>query len=238
MHKLHFISAACVLTLLIFSCRKEVVDDLGDRGKSFYPYSEGLWWEYDVDSTFYNDFSGDTLISSYILREEFVSYFDSSGLSAIRIERFRRANENESWQGPRVWWTYLTEQGAVKVEENIPYVKINYPVKNNLGWNGNRLNFLDPLTYVYQNTDEPLSLNGNTFDSTVTVMQNDNETLLGKKLYYEKYARNVGLIQVEITDISGFIDSDNVADTLAKPILNRIKSGVVYSQRIRDWGTL
>ncbi|MCG9912137.1 MAG: hypothetical protein MH137_12665 [Flavobacteriales bacterium] len=235
--------ALSILSLTAFilfstSCRREVVE-ASDKGFAYYPSQSGFWWEFDVDSIFYNDFTGDTLSKSYILREEFISDFVSQdSIPAVRIERYTRPSENDNWQGPRVWWTYKTATYAVKVEENIPYVKLIFPLKNGETWNGNNLNFQSAITYRYVSVHEPYTLNGNAFDSTVTVLQRDNENLLEKQFYRERFARNVGMIEKEIIDIRGFIDSDNVPDTLAKPILNRIKSGVVYRQKIRNWGAL
>ena len=225
-----------IILSAMFSCRKESISGI-ERGVSYYPFAEGLWWEYDVDSTFYNDFSGDTVHSVFILREEFDTFFVAdNGERAIRIERYRKANENAAWQGPRIWWTYMTVDAAVKVEENVSYVKLNFPAKENESWNGNRLNFMDSWTYIYESIDIPLTVNSNAFDSATSILQINKETLLEKQVYREKYARNVGLIEKSVTDIRGYTDSDNIPDTIVKPLMNRIKSGVVIQQKIRDWG--
>ncbi len=235
-HTVHF--ALLFSFMALFGCRREVIQPDSDRGKAYYPYSSGLWWEFEVDSTFYNDFSGDTIQVSYILREEFTTPFSAeNGQQAIRVEQFRKYPGSQSWVGPRVYWTYLTEQGAVKVEENIPYVKINYPVRQDLSWNGNRYNFQPQQIYLFSSVDAPLVINGIPFDSTATVLQKSFESLLGKEFYQEKYARNVGLIEKEIIDIKGFIDSDNIPDTLNLPLMQRIRSGIIYRQKISDWGT-
>lgn len=233
---LRFLALAFLSGTALWACRKETVP-VSDRGTSFYPYREGLWWEYDVDSTWYNDFSGDTVRRQYILREEFDSFFVANdGNMAIRIERYRRPDETSPWQGPRIWWTYVTTDAAVKVEENNPYVKMIFPARKDGQWNGNRLNNLGSRTYTYQTLDVSAVVNGNSFDSSLSVLQDDFETLLEKRFYQEKYARHVGLIEKSVTDIRGFTDSDNIPDTIVKPILNRIKSGVVIRQRIRSWG--
>lgn len=228
----------CIFTALI-SCRKETVDGTFDRGESYYPYAEGLWWEYDMDSTYYDDFSGDTIRATFILREEFDSFFvANTGDTAILIKRYRRVSESDPWQGPRIWWTYKKPNDFVKVEENVPYVKLNLPVKLNGQWNGNRLNFMEPWNYEYTNVDQPFTVNGISFDSTVNILQIDEETLLEKQFYQERYAHHVGLIEKAVTDVKGHTDSDNIPDTIVKPLMNRIKSGIVIRQKIRDWGTL
>lgn len=228
-----------VMAATLFSCRKETLSGDMDRGETYYPYAEGLWWEYDVDSTFYNDFSGDTVHAVFILREEFDTFFvANNGEMAIRIERYRKVNQNAPWQGPRIWWTYITDDYAVKVEENNPYVKLNYPARQGDQWNGNRLNFMDAWDYTYEYVDQPLTVNGNSFDSTTSILQISYETLLEKQFYKEKYARRVGLIEKDVIDIRGYTDSDNIPDTIVKPLMNRIKSGVVIHQKIRDWGVM
>jgi hypothetical protein len=231
-----FYTSLVIILSAMFSCRKESVSGI-ERGLSYYPFAKGLWWEYNVDSTFYNDFSGDTIHAVFILREEFDTFFvTDNGEKAIRIERYRKVNETDAWQGPRIWWTYITADAAVKVEENFPYVKLNFPVKQNESWNGNRLNFMESWRYSYENIDIPLTVNSNAFDSTTSILQINKETLLEKQVYREKYARNVGLIEKSVTDIKGYTDSDNIPDTIVKPLMNRIKSGVIIQQRIRSWG--
>lgn len=233
-----YISLLFLSGLFFHSCRREVLEP-SERGENYYPFAEGLWWEYDVDSTYYDDFSGDTTQVSFILREEFDSFFVATdGQLAILIKRYRRVNESSPWQGPRIWWTYKTTESAVKVEENNAYIKLNFPVSSQKEWNGNGLNFMDAWNYTYENVDVPYTVNGNVFDSTTSILQVDFETLLEKQFYQEKYARNVGLIEKTVTDVNGYTDSDNIPDTIAKPILNRIKSGLVIRQRIRDWGSL
>jgi hypothetical protein len=239
MKSLHYLSFGALFVISLYSCRKETVDNTTDRGGNYYPYAQGLWWEYDVDSTFYNDFSSDTLQVAYRLREEFVSEFSAETESpAIRVEQFRKYPGQTNWVGPRVYWTYLTENGAVKVEENIPYVKINYPVSENVTWNGNRYNFFPAEEYTYLSVDKPYTINGFQFDSTAVVLQKSTESLLGRDFYQEKYARRVGLIEKEIVDIVGYIDVDNIPDTLSLPLNQRIRSGIIYRQKIADWGLL
>lgn len=231
-----FLCVSVLLASLLVSCRKETVP-VTDRGTTYYPYAEGLWWEYDMDSTWYNDFSGDTVKLQYTLREEFDSFFvAANGTMAIRIERYKRADENSPWQGPRIWWTYTTTDYAVKVEENNAFVKLIFPLNEGTEWNGNRLNYMDARTYTCETKDVPTDVNGNTFDSTSRILQIDYETLLEKQFYQESYARNVGLIERSIIDVRGYTDGDNIPDTIVKPLMQRIKSGVVIEQKIRDWG--
>lgn len=225
-----------LLALALVSCRKETVP-VTDRGTSYYPYAEGLWWEYDMDSTWYNDFSGDTVHLQYIRREEFDSFFVAdNGSMAIRIERYYRSTEAEPWKGPRIWWTYTTTDYAVKVEENNAFVKLIFPLNEGTQWNGNRLNYMDARSYTCETKDVPADINGNNFDSTTTILQADYETLLEKQFYEESYARRVGLIHRRIIDVRGFTDEDNIPDTIVKPLMQRIKSGVVIEQKIRSWG--
>lgn len=239
MKSVYRLSVAFLILISAYSCRKEAVDYTLDRGENYYPYAVGLWWEYDVDSTFYNDFSSDTVRVSYRLREEFISEFSTeTGNPAIRVEQFRKYPGQSNWVGPRVYWTYLTQKGAVKVEENIPYVKINYPVSENATWNGNRYNFFNAEEYSYLSVDEPYTVNNLPFDSTAVVLQKSTESLLGRDFYQEKYARRVGLIEKEIVDIVGYVDTDNIPDTIVRPLDQRIRSGIIYTQKIVSWGTL
>eukprot|EP01034_Spumella_vulgaris_P000177 gene177-247_t len=95
---------------------------------------------------------------------------------------------------------------------------------------------MDARTYTCETKDVPASINGNTFDSSTTILQADYETLLEQQFYEETYARRVGLIHQRIIDIRGYTDEDGIPDTIVKPLMQRIKSGVVVERKIRDWG--
>lgn len=224
-----------VASILIVSCEKDQPVPT-HPGYDYFPNEVGHYCIYDVDSTVYDDFTGDTFYYHYQVKEIIESYFtDDEGRTAMRIERYRR-DYNDTipintipWHLSRVWSFTRTNERAEKMEENVRYVRLTFPVKKDERWNGNALNNQQEWTYKYIATDVPYSLNNMSFDSTLVVQQIRRVNAIEHREYNERYAKHVGLIEKTVIDVE-----DNTAD-LSVPILDRIESGVIYSIRLIEY---
>lgn len=185
----------------IASCKKESTDPL-TIDKSYFPLETGKYILYDVDSTGYSSFDGSVKVSSYQIKEELDSPFiDNEGNEAYRIIRSRRENDTSAWRTIDIWTANLTDHTAEKVEENLRFIKLDFPVNLSKRWYGNAKiqtdgdqAYLDGWIYEYTSVNAPLTINGLSFDSTVTVLQHDEENLIEQTIYIEQYAKDVGLI--------------------------------------------
>jgi len=182
--------------LLCFSCKKEKFATPVDFGYSYIPVNVGHWVIYDVDSAATDVFIKKTNRYHYQIKEYFESVFkDNQDRNTLRIERYKRDNENQQWQIIDVWYANKTTRTYEKVEENIRFIRLTFPVLFGTQWNGNSFTEYPPQNYSYNSVDEPSILNGVKFDSTLTVMQQQKDSSLVSGDYaYEKYARNIGLI--------------------------------------------
>jgi hypothetical protein len=197
-HMLVLISA---VLFTVTSCKEESTDPL-TIDMSYYPLEAGRYIIYDVDSTGYSSFDGSIITSSYQIMEELDSPFiDNEGNEAFRIIRSRRESESSAWRVTDIWTTNLTDHTAEKVEENLRFIKLDFPVNLHRRWYGNAkiqadssLEWLNGWVYEYTSVHEPLAINGNTFDSTLTVVQHDEQNLIEQVIYIEQYAAGVGLI--------------------------------------------
>ena len=106
-----------------------------------------------------------------------------------------------------------------------------FPVAKNKTWNGNAFNILGEWLYKYTEFDKAKTIGGIAFDSTLTVIQIDDENLIEKKYYREMYAKRVGLIYKQIIDVH----SNKINST---PILLRDSTiGVIkYTATINSFG--
>jgi hypothetical protein len=67
-------------------------------------------------------------------------------------------------------------------------------------------------------------------EKVLRVTQKDFKTLISYQAYSEKYARGVGLVQREITDIY----SNTIVPGVA--VENRIENGLIYKQTLVNYG--
>ncbi|HOU98796.1 MAG TPA: hypothetical protein PLP65_08110 [Bacteroidales bacterium] len=159
----------------------------------------------------------------YYLKERIEStYNDETGNPIYRIERYKRTDTLSNWDLIDVWFSQYYENQAHKVEENIRYVKLVFPVAKGLKWNGNAMNTLDAQTYEIDTLDKPWK----NFDSTLVVIQQDDETMIDKYLDYERFAKHKGLVEKGFVHISQAYVIQNV------PIENRIVRGEIYRQTV------
>ncbi len=111
-----------------------------DIDKAYFPLQTGKYIIYDVDSIAYSNFFNSTDTFSYQIKEMVDSpYMDASNQTAYAIIRSVRADENSPWILKDIWSANLTDHTAEKVEENLRFIKLDFPVLLNKTWKGNSL---------------------------------------------------------------------------------------------------
>lgn len=74
-----------------------------------------------------------------------------------------------------------------------------FPISNGLTWNGNRHNIIGSDEYEIRNAGQPFRVLAKSFNETVTVVAQDDSTLVSQEKRMAVYARQVGLIYKERT---------------------------------------
>src|SRR5574337_305543 len=183
-----------LLTTIFSSCSKDEAPAI-DMGYGYFPNTPGKYVVYDVDSIVMNSFTKTVDTFKFQLKEIIESvYTDNSGRPALRLERYRKNYSKTipynqmTWTLTDVWSENRTPTTAEKVEENIRFVRLVFPVAQNKKWNGNVYNSIGEWDYTYTEIDKAKTITGITFDSTLTVLQNNQENLIDKQYYQEMYA--------------------------------------------------
>jgi hypothetical protein len=219
--------------IFIFSCKKDKEVIVIDLGYNYFPDKKGTYVIYQVDSLFYNDFTSTIDTFQFQIKEKITENFnDLSNRATQRIERFYRQNSSQEWLIKDVWFANRTSNTAEKVEENIRFVKIVFPLKKETSWNGNRFNNLGEKNYTLTKLNEPLILGSLNFDSTIYISQSADSNLIEKKMAYEIYAKNVGLVFKKELNIT---DKDSVIN-YTLPLELRANSGFDLTYRAIDYG--
>ncbi|MEI6765235.1 MAG: hypothetical protein WCM76_06300 [Bacteroidota bacterium] len=185
-----------LFAITIFAgCKKDSVLPPVDMGYRYFPVNVGHWVLYQVDSTNWNDFTGAVDTFQFQIKETVESeYLDNEGRPTARLERYKKMSDTSSWYLADVWVMNLTQSTAEKVEENIRFVKMIFPTKSGLVWNGNIYNTLGKQDYEYKQFNKPYIANNIQYDSTVTVLQANEITLISEDIANEVYARDIGMI--------------------------------------------
>jgi len=201
------------------SCKKDNTDiDISALQYEYYPTAIGTYVIYDVDSTTYNDFYSPVLItnSTYQIKEKIESVFeDNLGRPSVRIERYIRNSDAETWKLLNVWYATRTERVLERVEDNLRFVKFIFPPTEEVTWKGNTyidqsilpVLFKEDWNYEMKDINMPLTIGATTYDSTTTVIQKnyiDFDIRFSKieKVYSKEiYGKGVGMIYKELWNV-------------------------------------
>lgn len=220
--------------------KKNKIEPAPDLGYDYAPNKIGSYIVYDVDSTYYDDFSHDTLNFKFRIKEKFEeNYIDNQGRSAVKIVRYIKkynpvlSYDNIAWTIKDVWSCIKTNTSYEVVEENVRLIKLSFPVKTDAYWNGNAQNTIGEWNYKYNYIDNTETVNGTLFEKVLFVEQKDDKlkNVIHRQYYIEKYAKNIGLIYREIKDLYSNTVLLNV------PVEQRIEKGIIYKQTYITHGT-
>jgi hypothetical protein len=243
--------------LTIESCKKDP-GAAPDLGYNYFPDQVGHYVIYKVDSIFYDSFYYPAKVDTFEfqLKEKIESvYTDNEGRPTMRLERYVKKHNDTipyssmSWQLRNVWAQNKTLKRVEKVEENMRFVKLVFPVEKDLSWNGNAFNSLGDQNYKYNFVDIARTIGGIRFDSVLQVDQRNQISLISNYYYEEKYARNTGLIYKRVIDVESQpnpawadetqypFGSDSLEHFFEDPIMERITSGFQYTMTVISYGT-
>lgn len=206
-------------------------------GLDYYPATIGKYVIYDVDSTIYNSLTQDTTVTKYRIKEKITELFtDNEGQDALRLERFiKKYNPNKSydsiaWTIKEVWMVNANSKSIQVVEGNVRYTKLIFPIQQGASWDGNAKNTMGEWLYTYEYIDKAETIGSKQVDKVLNVKQKNYRTLISYQNYNEKYAKGIGLVYREITDIL----SNNVIANV--PVEGRIEDGIIYKQTLVTYG--
>ncbi len=215
----------------VASCKKKATEAPPDVGYDYAPVTLGKYVVYDVDSTVYDDFKKDTIYYKYRVKEKLAETItDNEGRAGIKLIRYiKRYNpqvnyDQMAWTIKDVWSYTKTATTLEVVEENVRYTKLSFPVTPDATWNGNAYNNLGNWNYKYLFTGQVNAVNGMVFSNVLCVEQKDDKrkNVIHRQYYIEKYAKNIGMIYREVTDLY----SNTVVAGV--PVEQRIEKGVIY----------
>lgn len=194
MKKVFLLLFLLIIVISISSCKKDIEEPL-DIGYDYFPVSIGKWAIYEVDSTYYNDFTDSVYHYNYKIKELIESTFlDNQNRETQRLERYKKISDTTDWYISNVWALNLTATTAEKVEEDYRFVKLIFPVKKSSTWDGNAYNILDEQEYKYTDVHKSYNVNGITYDSTITVIQKIVSNPIQEDYQIEVFAKHIGMI--------------------------------------------
>lgn len=210
-------STLAVVVILCCSKETQPVDE-STFGYDFFPITKGKSWIYASDSIIYDN--GGTKIdtfSSFIREEVGDSFVDETGITVYKLNRFFKRNPNDVWSRTNTWTTYTDKTRAIRTEENLKFIKLVFPLKKGLRWDGNvfldediKIDVAGESIEAYKNwkhnieeIDENFNFNGTDVKS-VRVNLVDDASIIDRRKVTEYYGQGIGLLKKEMI----ILDSD------------------------------
>lgn len=184
-------------TIFIFvfltSCNEKVDVTPEILGQDYYPISIGQYRIYDVEEIIYKLAAFDT--SHYQLRETIFDSLVSADQITYLIRRDKRNNAQEQWTSDSVWTATRTENYLAISENNVPFMKLTFPIESGREWDGNSLNTKSEIIYYYTGTTEQL-IDSISLDNHIRLIIEDIEpNIVNQDERSEVYVRDIGLVQ-------------------------------------------
>ena len=219
-----------IILISAFGCDSAIEIDPADTGQTFYPLSTGDHREYEVTQIKYSILKlPDTL--RYFLKEEVgESYINQTGSTTFTLTRYKRSNDTLAWEMDSVWSVIKSETNVVVTENNIPYVKLIFPVLDQKQWDGNAFNIFEKELYSYENIYQPFSSGNMDYNSTIKVIQSYNQDPIVRwDVRSEIYAENIGLIYKETIILYYCTDNECLGQQI-------IEKGMDFKQELIGYG--
>lgn len=209
----------CIVGLISCESETEMLDE-SVYGYEYFPVGTGKTWIYASDSIVYSGVGTrrDTL-SSFLKEEIGEKFTDLAGNETYKINRYFKRNDTDPWSKLNTWTVSLEKTRAIRTEENLKFVKLVFPVKKGLRFNGNvfvdeniRVEVGGEMVEAYKNwnhrieSDQELFLYQNDSVKTLRINLVDNATkdLIDRRKVTEYYGKGIGLLKKEMM----ILDSD------------------------------
>jgi hypothetical protein len=218
----------CLLGGLLCCCSETIDPDPSLVGYNYFPLEIGFYRTYQVNEITISLLEP-TDTSRYQRRALVADTFHTQNETNYVLHLFSRKTDLDSWNLDSVWTARRTETHAVVVENNVPFLKLVFPVREDKTWDGNLFNALPEDEYEITDIGGGFDTPAGRFEDLLTVFENDNpDTLIFQDIRKAIYAPNVGLIYQK-SSILNYCNTD-------PGCLGTLESGKQFDQILIDFG--
>ncbi|MEM6643547.1 MAG: hypothetical protein AAF616_11255 [Bacteroidota bacterium] len=219
-----------VLLVWLAGCNESVEADPNDLGFDFYPTLVNQYRIYEVEEINFRITGFDT--ANYQLRETIFDSLVSLDQVTYLIRRDKRDNALEEWRSDSIWTVTPTERFVAVAENNIQFLKLTFPVRPGISWNGNSLNARGLQTYFYEEVSTSTFEEAPLSDQIRLIIEDIPESSVGVDLRSEIYVRGIGLVEkdylTQVKCTAGSCGAD----------LGKVQGGRLLKQNLIEYGIL
>lgn len=207
----YFIPLILLSALFAQSCKKNVVETPKDLSSDYHAMKTGDWWLYQMDSIKFYGTGASPDTFKYQVRHRITDDQTSAdGNTSFSIEIEHRKDTNYQWQFARAYSVRIDELEVIRKDFDIDELVLSKPFSVNKVWDGNQFNAQPRSTFYISSLHIPQEVNGINYDSTVTILQEEQINLVNSYQGKEVYAKGVGMILREKEYLSNLTDPNKV----------------------------
>ncbi|WP_226389348.1 hypothetical protein [Penaeicola halotolerans] len=164
--------------------------------RDYYPLRTGQFVMYQVTETTYfgiNDQETENYFLKVSVRDLF---FNLAGQPSYVIHRSKGTSATGTFELDSVWSARKDDVRVVSVENNIPFVKLQFPIAAGRVWDGNALNSNPADDYTVTEVGGTYEVSGEVIlENTITISQSDeDDQVTSRDVRTEVYAPDVGMV--------------------------------------------
>jgi len=198
--------------------------------QEYMPLRLGVFQVYEVNEIRYQLGVPDTF--EYELKVLVTDSFPSAEGDFVYVLTRSKREAGGAWSYLDTWSARVDDSEFVINEENTSYLKVRLPLVKGSSWNGNSYNSAGVDEYSLTDFKVTHEAGGAVFPDCLYVLQaNNDDYIVFLDQRHEIYARNVGLIYKEVTQLS--YCTSTAQGCLGQQI---VESGVAFRQTIKQYG--
>lgn len=163
---------------------------------AYFPLQIGDFWVYQVTQNTYSSVNP-VVEEVYQVQEKISSSYQQNGQQFFLMEESIRKTAQADWQLTTIRTVYKNQTEAVSLENNVPVIKLVFPIRQTTSWNANGYNTRPDTLLHYEDSGRSLPVGRLNFPNTVSVVGSEDSTLINLAKYRRVYALNVGLVYRE-----------------------------------------
>lgn len=205
--------------------------DITVFGYDYYPMKLGDYRIYHTTTIRYN-LDGTIDTTRYLVKEvaEELLPTENEVSSSIILGRYSSSLESIKWEKDSLWAVTLDNGKIVVAEATNSFIKLAFPVKENLEWDGNALNSKQEELYEIIDAGKKYAYDTLFFENTLTVVHEDliDPAKITEDDYrIEVFALDIGLVhklKIRINYCSTCVEN------------GKIEEGLIFEQKLIEIG--
>lgn len=180
------------ISIVLVQCTEDEKPQL--HGPDFFPLAVGKYWIYRVEHTVFSPFQPPAADTFQLMVHVADSFINSEQAVTYVVHRYKRQDENQTWEFISTWSARITDQYVIVNEGNLPIIPLAFPIYVNRMWNANLYNNQPEDEFRITKLTADSSF-GPSIGWIAQVVQEDvSNNLTYRDVRMEFYARNVGLL--------------------------------------------